>query len=85
MNGRQDNWVDCITKVEQAHNNLPNAATGKLPNQILYGCNTRTALDVALPSGRIMSDKLKSFVHNQEAIRLEVLDALAFAAARMKV
>lgn len=84
VNGRQDNWAECLAEVESSHNNLPNASTSKSPNKILFGFNTRHALEAGLVNDCPVSDNLDSFICNRDAIRREAIDALAFASARMK-
>lgn len=81
VNGSQTDWVEFLPFVENAHNNLVNASTGKTPNEILFGRNTRNALDVSLATDVPAAE---DFSKNRENIRIEAAEAIQFAQAQMK-
>lgn len=83
VNGSQSDWVDYLPFIEHNHNNLVNSSTGKSPNELMYGCNNRSSLDVSLRTPEV-SVSAETFAKDRERLRLEASDALAFAQARMK-
>jgi transposase InsO family protein len=72
-------WPTVLPRMQSAINNAVNlTATGKSPNEILYGFKPKEAIDL------LTEPVLKNIDKDRTAARIDAKDAIAFAAMRAK-
>ncbi|KAK6495921.1 hypothetical protein TWF481_002966 [Arthrobotrys musiformis] len=49
VDAAQSNWVDALAEIELALNDSISAATGYIPNKLIYGLKLRTAIHTMAP------------------------------------
>lgn len=70
-------------------NNSANEATGLLPNEVLYGCRLREAGDLLVTSLSLEETRdaaqPKDLADARQILRCKAVDAIAYAAQRIKL
>ena len=75
----QEDWPDHLQTIESQFNNSHSEPTGRTPNEILYGFNVRTSLDLSLtPTATIgtTSEAAIMYAERREVHRKEATDAI---------
>ena len=74
----QEDWPQYLQIIEAQFNNSHSEATGRSPNEVLYGFNIRTALDLSLnsPAKGTTANAAIEYAEVREAHRNEAMDAI---------